>query len=159
MRCGVAEGLWCGRAAVPSPCHAGHTAGCHRATSAGPPLPPPGLLLFSPAVRIHDTAMTRQALLHRLFRIIIAGVSSCLRAPDGQGARGGERGGGHFGSPSLRGKELQGHGEERQKGAHPRPFRLFDFSDALIKVSFNWRRKGDFSGETQLCPPPRFLEL
>lgn len=45
-------------------------------------------------------------------------AQSCGRAPGWteSEARGGRRG--HFGSPSLRETELQGHGEERQ-GAHP----------------------------------------
>lgn len=107
-----------------SPCHAGHTAGCHHGTFSS--------LLWrcvcgccsiqlcghaAPSCPIGSAAR----IIGRLTGLGVFFRGRAGRALDGQAARRGEaRGGrrGHFGSPSLRETELQGHGEERQ-GAHP----------------------------------------
>ena len=120
------------------------------------------LLLFSPAVRTHGTVMPRQfcCCTDRFIRTLGGGLFFCAgragRAPGGHGARRGEgrQTGGHFGSPSFREAELQGHGEERQ-GAHPgrsegslciSPL----FAAIQVFLMFNERRIGEIPGETEL---------
>lgn len=79
------------------------------------------LLLFYPAVRTHSAVMPRQFCSTDRFIGRLTGYFRGERdAHRMDGERGEARGGGrgHFGSPSLREPELQGHGEERQ-GAHP----------------------------------------
>lgn len=114
--------------------HAGHTL---LAATMAPSLPRSApaplllllrvLLLFSPAVRTHGTVMPRQfcCCTDRFIRTLGGGFFLCGESGTRTGwtwseARRGEgrQTGGHFGSPSFREAELQGHGEERQ-GAHP----------------------------------------
>ena len=120
------------------------------------------LLLFSPAVRTHGTVMPRQfcCCTDRFIRTLGGGFfrvrGRAGRAPDGRGARRGEgrQTGGHFGSPSFREAELQGHGEERQ-GAHPGRSEcslciFFIFAVIQVFFRFNERRIGEIPGETEL---------
>lgn len=128
-----------------SPCHAGHTAGCHHGTfpsllwlcccslqlcGHAPPSPSPSLLL-------HWSV-------HFLF---LAGTHRMDRERRGEAE--GRQTGGHFGFPPLREAELQGHGEERQGGGgHPGRsgwcFCLFSFLSLLCLI------RADFPGAALL---------
>lgn len=88
----------------------------------------------------------------------------CGRALDGREDRRGAAEGGHFCSPSLRETELQGHGEA---GAHPGRFGclflylffIFYFLQLLTCFNFITGDAKNFPRQTDLCPPPRILEL